>query len=180
MNSNLARRPDSVTSNNFGNGDENLYQDRRDIISRMNADYGQNSVDTNSHAEIDRLSSELNSRLSREMDEMMNSVRVQIQRAINDAISNQCLPQIQNAIMACSGHVTRKGWNVSAEEPEASSEVLRNAGTRDNSRSEHIQNRQNDDHPNHNAYDTQQKLICKKSTLKRILQTRINLFFIKA
>ena len=55
--------------------------------------------------------------------------------------------------MAGSGHVTRKGWNVSAKEPEANSEVLRNAGTRDNSRSEHIQNRQNDDQPYHNVYD---------------------------
>ena len=55
--------------------------------------------------------------------------------------------------MAGSGHVTRKRWNVSAEEPEINPEVLRNAGTRDNSRSEHIQNRQNDDQPNHNAYD---------------------------
>ena len=31
------------------------------------------------------------------MNEMMNSVIVQIQRAINDAISNQVMPPIQNA-----------------------------------------------------------------------------------
>ena len=49
------------------------------------------------------------------MDEMMNSVSVQIQRANNDAISNQVLPQIQNAFKAGSGHVTQKGWNVPAE-----------------------------------------------------------------
>ena len=139
LDSSLARRPGSATSNNFGNDDENLYQDCRDISSGIDADYGQSSVGSNSHAEINRLSFELNSRISREMDEMMNSVSVQIQRTINDAISNQVLPLIQNAIMAGSGHVTRKGWNVSAEEPEANSEVLRNAGTRDNSRSEHIQ-----------------------------------------
>ena len=36
------------------------------------------------------------------MDEMLNSVSVQIQRAINDAISNQALPQIQNAFRAGS------------------------------------------------------------------------------
>ena len=54
------------------------------------------------------MSSELNSRISREIDEMMISVSVQIPRAINDAISNQVLPQIQNAITAGSGHVTRK------------------------------------------------------------------------
>ena len=155
MNSNLARRPDSPISNNFGNCDENLCQDRRDISSGIYADYGQNSVGTNSHAEINRLSSEFHSRISREMDEMVNSVSVQIQRAINDALSNQGLPQIQNAIMAGSGHTTRKGWNVLAEEPEANSEVLRNVGTRDTTRSEHIQN---DDQPNHNAYDTHSAL----------------------
>ena len=84
---------------------------------------------------------------------MMNSVSVQIQRAINDAISNQVLPQIQDAIMAGSGHVTRKGWNVPAERPETNSEVLRNVGARDSSRSEHVQNRQNDGHSDHKAYD---------------------------
>ena len=60
------------------------------------------------------------------MDEMMNSVSVQIQRAISDAISTQVLPQIQNVIMAGSGHGTRKGWDVPAERPELPSEVQRN------------------------------------------------------
>ena len=60
-------------------------------------DHGQNS---RSSAEFNKLSGELNLRISREMDAMMNSVSVQIQRAINDAISNQILPQIQNAFKA--------------------------------------------------------------------------------
>ena len=76
------------------------------------------SVTANSSAEINRMSIELNSRKSREMDEMMNSVSVQIQRAVNDAIVNQVLPQIQNVVLAGSGHVTRKGWNVPAKRPE--------------------------------------------------------------
>ena len=57
-------------------------------ISTLCADFDRNSVTAILSAEINRLSSELNSRISREMDEMMNSVSVQIQRAINDAISN--------------------------------------------------------------------------------------------
>ena len=85
---------------------------------------------------------------------MMNSFSVQIQKAINDAICNQVLPQIQNAIAAGSGNMTRKGWNVSAERPETNSEVLRNAGAKDNLRSEHVQNRQNDDQSKQHAYDT--------------------------
>ena len=39
------------------------------------------------------------------MDEVMNSVSVQIQRAINDALSNQVLPQIQKALRPGSGQM---------------------------------------------------------------------------
>ena len=69
-------------------------------------------------AEIKRLSSELNSRKSREMDEMLNSVSVQTQRANNDANSSEVLPQIQMVLMAGSGHMTQKGLNVPGEGPE--------------------------------------------------------------
>ena len=54
---------------------------------------------------------------------MMNSVNVRIQRASSDAFSNQVLPQIQNAIMAGSGHSTKRGWNVPAERPEVNPET---------------------------------------------------------
>ena len=64
----------------------------------------------------------------------MNSVSVHIQRAKIDAISSQVLPQIQNAIIAGSGHVTQKRWNVPAEELEYNSEVLRNEKARNNSK----------------------------------------------
>ena len=69
-------------------------------------------------------------------DEMMNSVSVQIQRAINDAISNQVLPQIQSAIVAGSAHGTKKGWDASVERPEINSEVQRNQNARNNLRNE--------------------------------------------
>ena len=101
-----------------------MRRDQRVINPGTSADLDRNSVTANSSAEINRLSSELNSRISREMDEMMNSVGGQIQRAINDAISNQVLPQIQN--LAGSGHVTKKGWNVPPERPEPNPEVKRN------------------------------------------------------
>ena len=89
-----------------------------------------------SQAEINKLSSELNYRISREMDEMMNSVNVQIQRAINDAISNQVLPQIQNVILVGSGRVTRKRWDVSAERPELNPEIQRNLNAKSTPRNE--------------------------------------------
>ena len=86
------------------------------------------------------------------MDEMMNSVGVQIQRAINDAISNQVLPQVQNAFKAGSGHMTRKGWDVPAERPETYTENYRIDKTRSNSSSEPVRNRLNQD-CNDQAYD---------------------------
>ena len=95
--SNSARRPESVTSDIFGNGEENVYLNHTELSSGINADPGHKSASANSNAEIDRLSSELNTRLSQEVDEMMSSVNTQIQRAISDVISNQILPQIQNA-----------------------------------------------------------------------------------
>ena len=67
---------------------------------------------------------------------MMNSVNVRIQRAISEAISNQTLPQIQNAIMAGSGHTTKKGWNVPSEGPELNPEDYRSGRTKNNFSSE--------------------------------------------
>ena len=117
------------------------------------ADPGQNSTSANSNAEINMLSSELNSRLSREMDDMINIVNTQIQRAISDAISYQILPQIPSAMEAGSGHVTRNRWNVPAERPEVNPEDYRSEKIRNNSRSEPIRDRLNDDYTDQ-AYDS--------------------------
>ena len=94
--SNMARRPESVVNNELENDEETIHVNARATNSGISAEFDRNSAPANSNAEINRLSSELNSRISREMDEMINSVNVQIQRAINDAISNQVLPQIQS------------------------------------------------------------------------------------
>ena len=153
LNSNLPRRSRSFASNESEIEKGNVGGNQRNNHSRTNTEYDQNSVTANSSAEINRLSSELNSRISREMDEMMNSVSVQIQRAISDAISTQVLPQIQNVIMAGSGHGTRKGWDAPSERPELNSEVQRNLNTKNNSRYEQYENQLNDDYPELNAHD---------------------------
>ena len=154
LNSNLPRRPRSFTSNESVNEDGNIGETQRNINSRTNTECDRNSVTGNSSAEINRLSSELNSRISREMNEMMNSVSDQIQRAISDAISTQVLPQIQNVIMAGSGHETRKGWDVLSKRPEPNSEVQRNLSTKNNLRKEQNENQLNNDFPDLNVHDT--------------------------
>ena len=61
--------------------------------------------------------------------------------------------------MAESGHVTQKGWNVPAERPEINTEVLRNEKARNNSKSELVQKRLNDE-PTDNAYDSPFQFFC--------------------
>ena len=155
LNSNQARRPNSLFGDEFENEDENRLPNSRTDELGPNAELGQNSIRGSSNAEINRLSSELNSRISREMDEMMNSVSVQIQRAISEAISNQVLPQIQNALMADSGHMTKERWNVPTERPEGYSEVLRNSDSRNNLKSKTLGDRQKDGFtlPDSRVYD---------------------------
>ena len=126
----------------------------RDIDPSDNAECGRISIGGNSSAEINKLSSELNSRLSRELDDMMCSVNSQIQRAISDAISNQILPQIQSALSAGSGHSTQSRWNVPPERPEVNSEGLQNINPKDSSASKPNCNRQNDGVVDPKAYDT--------------------------
>ena len=83
----------------------------------------------------------------------MNSVSVQIQRAISDAISTQVLPQIQNVMKAGSGHGTRKGWDVPAERPELISEVQRNLNAKNNLRNEQDGNQSDNDFLGLNVHD---------------------------
>ena len=153
LNINLPRRSRSFASNESENEDGNIGRDQGNINSRTNTECDRNSATGNSSAEIYRLSSELNSRISREMDEMMNSVNVQIQRAISEAISTQVLPQIQNVIMAGSGHGTRKGWDVLSERPELNSEVQRNLNVKNSLRNEQDENQLNNDYPELNVHD---------------------------
>ena len=153
LNSNLPRRPRSSVSNESENEEGNIGRNQRNANSRANTECDRNSIAGNSSAEINKLSSELNSRISREMDEMINSVNVQIQRAISEAISTQVLPQIQNVIIAGSGHGTRKGWDVPSERPELTSEVQRNLNTKNISRNEQDENQLNNDCPYPNVHD---------------------------
>ena len=153
LNSNLPRGSRSFASNESDNEGRNGSGSRGNVEPRTYAECDRNSITGDSSAEINRLSSELNSRISREKDEIMNSVSVQIQRAINDAISTQVLPQIRNVIMAESGHRTRKGWDVPVERPEPNSEVQRNLNAKGSIRNEQNVNQMNGDYPDLNVHD---------------------------
>ena len=63
LNSNLPRRSRSFASNESENEDRNIGRNQRNINSRTNTECDRNSATGNSRAEINRLSSELNSRI---------------------------------------------------------------------------------------------------------------------
>ena len=65
LNSILPRRSGSFISNESENDEEGTRRDQRVINPGTSADFDRNSVTANSSAEINRLSSELNSRISR-------------------------------------------------------------------------------------------------------------------
>ena len=133
--------PENTYGNEFENDDENRYSEKRKVGPSANANSDRNSSGGNSRAEINRLSSELNSRLSRDLDEMISSVNTQIQRAISDAINSQVLPQTQSALISGSGRLTQDRSNVPVERPEINSERFCNEKLKGNSRSESIRDR---------------------------------------
>ena len=72
---------------------ENSSQEReiRDIDNR-NEPIGENRLKES----INTLSGEMNARMSRKMESMMDFMQTQISRAINSAISERIIPEIQN------------------------------------------------------------------------------------
>ena len=133
--------PENTSGNEIENDDENRYSEVRNVGPSANANSDRNSTGGSSSAEINRLSSELNSRLSRDLDEMISSVNTQIQRAISDAINSQVLPQTQSALISGSGRLTQDRSNVPVERPEINSERFCNEKLKGNSRSESIRDR---------------------------------------
>ena len=93
--SNSVRRPESPSYNTLANHDVNFHSNSRDNEIRGYAGSGQNSGEVDSSSEINRLSGELNQRVTQELNDLMSSVSSQIQRAINEAVNEQVLPQIQ-------------------------------------------------------------------------------------
>ena len=67
---------------------------------------------------MNRLSGELNQRIIQEVNDLISSVRSQIQMTISEAINDHVLPQIQANLKSRQEQVPRMGWNVPAERPE--------------------------------------------------------------
>ena len=113
----------------------NLYQrDEYRNFSHGNSEYRQNDV----RQSFETFSNEFNLRLSQEMDSMMAMVHNQINRAINTAISEKVLPEIQNIVssMSSSGNRdTEASMSPSSQENRENSSGVKTKLSKKDSRS---------------------------------------------
>ena len=64
---------------------------------------------------LENMANEMNSRISQELDGLLFTVNTQVQRAIDNAINAQILPQIQTAFRAANGNGPSEGPDSGAE-----------------------------------------------------------------
>ena len=74
------------------------------------------------------------------MNDLMNIVSSQIQKAISEAFNEQVLPQIQATLRSGQGQGLSEGWNVPVERQDNRSEGAFNRKFRSSSRGEFPQN----------------------------------------
>ena len=120
--SNYGRRPESPSYDTLLNQNSNFHPNSHESEIRTYAQNGRSSRKTDSGSELNRLSGKLNQRITREMNDFMSAVSSQIQRAINEANSDQILPQIQATLKSGQGHMPESRWEDTARRPEYRSE----------------------------------------------------------
>ena len=86
------------------------------------------------------------------MNGLINSVSLQIQKAISEAFNEQVLPPIQASLRSGSGKMPQKGWNVGIERPEYRTGGFFNRKVRSSSRDEFPRNPVFDDDEEESHY----------------------------
>ena len=94
---------------------------------------GRSSGETDSSSELNRLSGDLNQRITQEVNGLMSIVSMQIQSAINEAVNEHVLSQIQAYLRSINEQPPQKGWNFPGEIPERKSENALNRNARSTS-----------------------------------------------
>ena len=152
--SNFGRRPDSPCYDTPVNQNSNCHSNSREAEIRICAQNGLSLRETDSNSEFSRLSGELNQRITQKMGVFMTTGSSKIQRAINEAISNQILPQIQATLRSGQRPVPERRWEVPVRGQGYRSEEALNHRFRSNSRDEfpRFPNRNEDLESTHEFY----------------------------
>ena len=134
--SNFGRRPDSPCYDSSVNQNTNSHFNSREAEIRTCVQIGQSLSETDSSSEFNKLSGELNQGITQEMGDFMSTVSSQIQRAMNETIMDQILPQIQSTIKAGHGQLPERRSEVPVRGQGFRSEEALNHKFRSNSRVE--------------------------------------------
>ena len=112
--SNYGRKPESPSYDTLLNQSSTSHPNSREIEIRTYTQNGQSSREADSGSEFNRLSGELNQRITTEMSDLMSTVK----RALNEAISDQILPRIQATLKSGQGHMPERRWeNIDLKKP---------------------------------------------------------------
>ena len=110
--SNFGRRPYSPCYDTSVNQNTNSHSNSREAEIRTCVQNGQRLRETDSNSEFNRPSGELIQQFTQEMGDFMSTVSSQIQRAINEAISDQILPKIHSTLRSGQGRMSERRWEV--------------------------------------------------------------------
>ena len=105
---NFGRKPDSPCYDTSVNQNTKSHSKSREAQIRTCALNGRNFRETESNSEFNKLSGELNQRITRAMGDFMSTVSTQIQRDINEAISDQVLSDIQATLRHGEGEMPER------------------------------------------------------------------------
>ena len=133
---NSVRRPESPSYNAMVYHDVNSHSNSREDEIRGYAGNGQNSREVDFSSETNRLSGELNQRISQEKNDLMSSVSSYIQRAISEALNEQVLPHIKATFRPGQGQVPNRRWGIPSRRPKCRSEGALNRKFRSSSKDE--------------------------------------------
>ena len=81
------------------------------------------TIEIGSNNNLNHLTGEINKRTAQEMNGLMDSFNLQIQRATNEAINEHVLPQIQASRRTLNEQTTEREGNVRRERSERHSEM---------------------------------------------------------
>ena len=134
--SNPVRRPVSPSYENLLNQNDQSHSNSREAEIINCAQGGHSAIEADSASEFNRISGELNQKFSQEMRDFMSSVSSKFQRAINEAINDQILPQIQTFLRSGHEQMSERRREDLAKRQGCSSEEALNRRFRSSSRDE--------------------------------------------
>ena len=145
--SNFGTRPDSPCYDASMNQNTNSHSNSREAeVRTYDQNRNQSVREADSSSEFNRLSGELNQRITQELGDFLSTVSSQIQKAINEATSYQPLPQIQATLRSGQGQMPERRWEAPVRGQGYRSEEALNRRFRSNSRDEfpRVSNRNED------------------------------------